>query len=131
MCVAINASAANVGAGLQTLPPEGNATTAPVITAFVATGGAALTLTLDGSGAATDYICIAFSAPQSSGRGFCKTFWQQTVVAASIGTPQILTDGYVAQFGQLISGQRLFYKFTPVNEYGVVGVPLIGFITVT
>jgi hypothetical protein len=38
---------------------------------------------------------------------------------------------YLAQFGPWIAGQRIFYKLTPVNQYGVAGTPVMGFITST
>ena len=78
-----------------------------------------------------NFILLAFSAPQSSGVSFCKTFWQETHIAGnSIGAATYGT-AYVTQFGLPPLGSRVFYKLTPVNQYGVSGVPLIGYITVT
>jgi hypothetical protein len=112
-------------------PPNSNATVQPVISAFTAVGGAAITLTLAAGGNTADFVLIGLSAPQSGGRSFCKTFWQQTFCAADVITPQVLTVGYEAQFGAPPTGSRIFYRLTPVNEYGVAGVPLISFISVS
>ena len=131
MCVAINVNLQNVGHAMVATPPVSNATIAPSIVTFTAVSAGAITLTLAGAGLATDYVLEAFSAPQSSGTGFCKTFWQQTHVAANLGTAQILTTGYEAQFGIPTAGTRIFYRLTPVNQYGVAGSPVEGFVTVT
>jgi hypothetical protein len=131
MYVAIASSLANVGAASPASPPSSNATIQPVILTFTAVSAGAITLTLVGGGNADDFVLIGLSAPQSSGRGFCKTFWQQTFCNGAINTPQVLTVAYENQFGVPPVGFRIFYRLTPVNQYGVAGVPLIGFITVT
>jgi hypothetical protein len=71
------------------------------------------------------------SAPQSGGRTFCKTFNQIDKLAGNVVAATVLTALYTAQFGNIVAGQRLFYKLTPVNEYGVAGAPNMGFIVVT
>lgn len=131
MFVAINTELLNVGAAINPVPPISDVVTAPVITALTCVSTGALTLTLDGSGAATDYVLIAFSKPQSGGIGFCKVFWQQTICAANLATAQVLTTAYQVQFGIPPVGSRIFYRLTPVNQYGVKGVPVEGYITVT
>jgi hypothetical protein len=131
MFVAIVSSLANVGVAPPHAPPSSNATIQPVIAAFTAVGGAAITLSLQAGGNAGDFVLIGLSAPQSSGRSFCKTFWQQTFCDAAVITPQVLTVGYEAQFGPPLTGSRIFYRLTPVNSFGVAGVPLIGFISVS
>lgn len=130
MFIAINSQLYNCGQVTMTAPPVNNVVAAPAFSAFSFTGAGVLTLTLVPSGTASDFICIAFSKPQSSGRGFCKTFWQQLVVPGdSVGAATYGPD-YVAQFGLPPVGSRVFYRLTPVNQYGVAGVPVIGFITV-
>jgi hypothetical protein len=131
MFVAICSSLANVGVAAPAAPPNSNATIQPVIAAFTAVGGAAITLTLEAGGLAGDFVLIGLSGPQSGGRSFCKTFWQQCFVDAALTVPTVLTVGYEAQFGAPPTGSRIFYRLTPVNSYGVGGVPLIGFITVS
>jgi hypothetical protein len=130
MYVAIVSSLANVGLEPPQAPPSSNATIQPVIASFTAVSGEAITLTLAAGGNAGDFVLIGLSAPQSSGRSFCKTFWQQTFCSATVITPQVLTVAYEAQFGTPPSLSRIFYRLTPVNQYGVGGVPLIGFISV-
>jgi hypothetical protein len=58
-------------------------------------------------------------------------YWQAQFTTADIATAILVGPKIVAQFGALTAGQRLFGKFTPVNQYGVTGVPLKTFITVT
>lgn len=131
MFVAINTQLLNVGAVINSTPPLSDVVTAPVITTLTCVSAGDLTLSLDGSGAATDYVLIAFSAPQSGGIGFCKVFWQQAICPANTGAAQVLTGGYQLQFGIPPVGSRIFYRLTPVNQYGVKGVPVEGYITVT
>ncbi len=131
MCVSINTQMQNVGLAMEPLPPSSNATTAVILTSFTAVHAGAITLTLDGSGSADDFVLVAFSAPQSSGTSFCKTFWQQSVQAADTATAIVVTTDYNAQFGSPQAGQRIFYRLTPVNEFGVTGTPLIGYSTVS
>jgi hypothetical protein len=131
MFVGVNVQQQNVGEGLPASVPSTTTTTPPVLTAFTAIAAGAITLTLDGSGSASDFILQAFSAPQSGGVSFCKTFWQMSVVAADLATAQVITTAYTTQFGSPQAGNRIFYRFTPVNEAAWTGTPLIGFITVT
>jgi hypothetical protein len=131
MFVAIGTQLLNVGAVLPTATPATNATPpvgAPTLTAVHA---GAITFTPTGLGVSTDYILYAFSAPQSSGTSFNKTFWQAGHVAANSATAVVATTAYTAQFGPVQAGQRIFYKVTPVNQYGVTGTPYISFATVS
>jgi len=132
MYVSITAALVNAGGTATVAPPLSNAVTAPVVSvaSFVHSTGV-MTITLAGTGASTDYICLAFSKPRSSGTSFNKTFWQQLVVAASSTGAATYGTAYIAQFGSPAVGQRVFYKFTPVNQYGVTGTPVIAFMTVT
>lgn len=131
MYISIGTQLINCGQPLPTDPPSSNAVSAIGLTALTLDSSGTMVITLDGSGSADDFITIAFSSPRSSGVSFCKTFWQQTVVAANATTVATPGVAYTAQFGTAFAGQRVFYKFTPVNQYGVTGTPLIGFITVT
>ena len=131
MYVAINTQLLNVGAAQSAVIPISDAVFAPVLTTFAAVHAGAITLTMSGSGAVTDHLCCAFSAPKSGGVAFCKTFTQLLVCLGNLATAQVITTAYVAQFGAVAVGQRIFYRLTPVNQYGVAGVPNIGYITVT
>ena len=129
--VAIGSNLQNVGSAIASVPPISAVVAAPVLTVSTFTHLGVMTLTLTPSGTASDFILLAFSAPQSSGVSFCKTFWQETHIAGnSIGAATYGT-AYVTQFGLPPLGSRVFYKLTPVNQYGVSGVPLIGYITTT
>lgn len=131
MFVSIATQLQNVGQALPTAPPASNATASAGTPTLTAVHSGAITLTPTGLGAATDFMLYAFSAPQSSGTSFCKTFWQAGHVAANSTTAIVATTAYTAQFGSVQAGQRIFYKVTPVNQYGVTGTPYIGFATVS
>lgn len=117
--------------GVVTVPAATN-TVAPVVTVFTAVSTTGVvTLTLDGSGPSTDWILVAFARPQSPGRTFVNAWWQADVLAGdSVGNA---TEGakIVAEFGTLIAGFKLFYKLTPVNQYGFTGVPVSGFAVIS
>lgn len=131
MCVSINSQLLNCGAAMSATPPVSNAVASAGTPTFTAVHGAAITLTPTGAGATGDFQVYAFSAPQSSGTSFCKTFWQAGHVAGNSTTAIVATSVYVAQFGAIAAGQRIFVKVTPVNQYGVAGTPYIGFATVS
>lgn len=132
MFISINTQLLNCAQAALLNPPLSNAVSAPVVSAatFVSSTGV-LTITLGGGGPATDFILLAFSKPRSSGTSFNKTFWQQVVVPGSSVGGATYGTAYVAQFGKPAAGSRVFYRFTPVNQYGVTGTPVISFITVT
>jgi hypothetical protein len=127
MFVAVNASLFNASGFTTDAPPVDLVTTAPGITTFSAVGGGtpAMTLTLDGSGASTDWILIAFSRQVSAGTGFMKTFWQWKSVAGDTTTNTGLLAAYTAQFGTPGTGSRIFVRLTPVSADGWTGTPLI------
>ena len=131
MYVAVNAQLLNVGAAVSVVPPVSNAVTPVVETAATMTHLGVMTITLGAGGAATDFICLAFSKPRSGGTGYNGVFWQQLVVPANSAGAATYGAAYVAQFGLPAVGQRIFYRFTPMNQYGVAGTPVIAFITVT
>jgi len=131
MYVAINTMLINCGAVQSSAIPVTDAVFSAQFTAFTAVHAGAISLTPSGLGGATDFLLIAVSAPQSGGRSFCKTFWQYGHVAGNSVTPVVMTTGYNAQFGSPIAGQRIFYRLTPVNQYGVRGNANEGFIVVS
>jgi hypothetical protein len=114
----------NVGQALPTIPPVSSVTTAPAASVFTVTHLGVITITLSGLGAALDFILISFSAPVSAGVTFMKTFWQETHVAASSVGGATYGAAYVAQFGTIPAGSKVFLKLTPVNQYGVTGTPV-------
>jgi hypothetical protein len=125
MFVAVATALQNVGQALPTIPPVSSAVTAPSASVFTVTHLGVITITLSGAGSASDFILIAFSAPVSAGVTFQKTFWQQTHVAASSVGAATYGTAYVAQFGTIPAGSKVFLKLTPVNQYGVTGTPVI------
>ena len=131
MYVAINTQRINLGLAVSAVIPISDATIAPIFATFTAVHAGAITLTMAAGGVVTDYVLVALSPPQSGGRSFCKRFWQIATPLANVVTAQILTSAYTAQFGAVTVGQRIFYRLTPVNQYGVAGTPNEGYITVT
>lgn len=131
MCVSINATLLNVGASMSAVPPVNNTVASAAGSTFTAVHAGAITLTPSGLGLITDYQVYAFSAPQSAGTTFCKTFWQAGHVVGNSVAAIVATTVYTAQFGAVAVGQRIFVKVTPVNAYGVSGQPSIYYSTVT
>jgi len=131
MCVKVNTQLLNCGGALTAAPPVSNAVASAGIPTLTAVHSAAITLTPTGLGAAGDFQLYAFSAPQSAGVLFMKTFWQAGHVAGNSTTAIVATTAYTTQFGAVTAGQRIFFKVTPVNQYGVTGVPYISFAAVT
>jgi hypothetical protein len=131
MYVAITTQLRNCGQSPTTAPPVSSTVFSAGAPTFTAVSAGAITFTPTGLGASTDFLLIAFSAPQSSGVLFCKTFWQDTHVAGNSVVAVVATTSYQAQFGVPPVGTRIFYRATPVNQYGVTGTPVIGFATVT
>jgi len=131
MFVAVGTQLLNCGAALPTVAPlTGTVYTVGAPTFTVVSAGA-ITLTPTGAGAAADYLLYAFSAPQSGGVLFCKTFWQAGHVAGNSTTAIVATTAYHTQFGVPAVGQRVFCKVTPVSQYGVTGTPNIFFASAT
>jgi hypothetical protein len=131
MYVSINTQLLNVGAAQTSAPPVSNVVASAGVPTLTAVHAGAITLTPTGMGAMGDYQLYAFSAPQSSGVSSMKTFWQAGHVAGNSVAAIVATTAYTAQFGAVTAGQRIFFKVTPVNQYGVTGVPYISFATVT
>lgn len=124
MFVAINAQNANAGQLFREAPPTTNEQASySGVELTAAAGTPALSLAANEDGEAGN-ILIALSPPQSSGRLSCKQFWQHSVASGADG-PFNLLAGYVAEYGALVVGQRIFCKITPVNAQGVTGVPTV------
>jgi hypothetical protein len=125
MYVAIATQLANVLEPAPTAVPVTSDTSSPAFSVFTVTHAGVITLTLTPSGGATDFILIAFSAPQSAGVTFNKTFWQQLFVPGNSVGGATYGVAYIAEFGTIPAGSRVFLKLTPVNQYGVTGTPVI------
>jgi hypothetical protein len=123
--VGVGVSLLNVGSALPTIPPVSSTTATPVCTVFTVTHLGVITITLTASGGASDFILISFSGPQSAGVTFCKTFWQQTHIAGNSVGGATYGTAYIAQFGTIPAGSKVFLKLTPVNQYGVNGTPIV------
>ncbi len=131
MYVAINTQLLNVGAAQSATPPVSNAVASAGVPTLTVVSAGAITLTPAGGGLAGDFQVYAFSAPQSSGTSFCKTFWQAGHVAGNSVVAIVATTQYHTQFGTPAVGNRVFFKVTPVNQYGVTGTPYISYASTT
>jgi hypothetical protein len=131
MYVAIATQLLNCSQALPTVPPVSAAVFSAGAPTFTAVAAGAITFTPTGLGGASDFLLIAFSPIVSGGVLFQKTFWQERKVAGNSVVAVVATATYQAQFGVPAVGQRIFYRATPVNQYGVTGVPAIGFATAT
>lgn len=131
MFVACATQLQNCGQPIPTVAPASATVGGVIPVTFTAVHAGAITLTPTGTGAAADFMLLAFSPIASGGVLSQKTFWQLTHIAGNVVAAQVVTAAYTAQFGAPLAGQRIFYKVTPVNQYGVTGTPQIGFATVT
>lgn len=131
MFVAVNTQLQNCGVAINPVPPISNVTIAPTVSVATLTHLGVGTLTLNAGGAVTDYVLIAFSKPQGAGRSFVGNYWQDTHILANVVTATLFGPTFVAQFGAVNVGQKVFYKLTPVNQYGVTGTPTKGVIVVS
>lgn len=125
MYVSVTTSLLNVGQAASATVPVSSATVAPIVTVYTVTHLGVITITLTPTGGASDFILVAFSRPVSPGVGFMKTFWQQLHIAGNSTGAATYGTAYVAQFGTIPAGSKVFLKLTPVNQYGVAGTPLI------
>jgi len=124
MFVAVNCNRLNCGNAINETPPGTTEVFSPGAVTVTATAGTqALTVawsnTADG-----DFNAVAFSPPLSPGRRFPTRFWQAKVEPVA-GSPYNALAAYVAEFGALTAGKRIFVKVTPINDDGMSGVPVI------
>jgi hypothetical protein len=131
MFVTVNAQRLNCALAISSTIPASASVYSAGSPTFTAVGAGAITLTPTGAGTASDFLLVAFSRIVSGGVSSFKTFWQQTKVAGNSTTAIVATAAYNTQFGSPVTGQRIFYKVTPVNQYGITGTPAIGFATAT
>jgi hypothetical protein len=125
MYVAIGTQLLNCGQALPTAVPSDSSVFSPVVTVFTATSAGVITITRSGVGGASDFCLVSFAKPVSAGVTFQKTFWQQTVEAGNGTGAATYGTAYVAHFGTLTAGTKVFAQLTPVNQYGVTGVPVV------
>jgi hypothetical protein len=129
--VTINAQLLNCGQAQSSAIPVSSSVFSPSPATFTAVHAGAITLTPGGGGGAADFLLYAFSPLQSGGVNFCKNFQQFGKVAGNSVVAIVATTAYNTLYGSPIVGQKIFYRLTPVNQYGVSGVPVIGQATAT
>jgi len=123
MFVAVNSQLLNCGSGVSETPPGD--TTVPVLSDVVlsaAITGGVLSADFTSTGTAADFILCAVAPLQSAGRSFVGRWWQAQVFPGNVTAAEVY-DQFVAEFGALVEGRKVFMKLTPVNQYGVTGAP--------
>jgi hypothetical protein len=127
MFVSIYSQLLNCETSPSTTPPVSASVYSPAPAIVTVSPGGLVIVTTPGNGGSADFLLYAFSQPKSSGVTFNKTFWQAGVGAGDLTGPQDYSGEYVGQFGLPPVGSRVFYRLTPVNQYGVKGTELIAF----
>lgn len=130
MFVGINASLQNASQPISTVPPISSDVFNFVDPIVQVTDTGFVLATTGATGTVDDFILYAMSQPKSGGITFNKTFNQLAVGPGNEPQPFDLGPAYVAQFGMPPLGSRVFFRLTPVNQYGVKGVEVIAFATV-
>ena len=123
MYVSITASLLNIGQSPSTSPPASSAVGAITNAVATATVNPVVGVRFDFSDA-TGYVLCAASKGTSPGVSYQKTFAQLEFDTNSVilQTP----DGdYSTYLGTPILGTKIFFRLTPVNQYGVTGAPTI------
>lgn len=123
--VAINTQLLNCGSAISNVPPIDNVV--PVLTDVTFLADISDTTVAAGfatTGSPSDFILVAYSPQMPSGRQFNGRWWQAGTVAGDSGDADFYAE-YIAEFGALTAGRRIFVKLTPVNQYGVTGAPTI------
>lgn len=123
--VAINTQLQNVSLPTVTAPPADFAVYSQAGADAVFSLATGLAIAPSGAGTSDDWALIALSKPVPGGRTFWKTYTQQQVVDGSTSSVAITTAAYGAEFGTPTVGQKVFVRITPVNQYGVTGVPAV------
>src|ERR1700677_622431 len=123
MFVSINTQLQNVGQAINPTPPV-SATVSPLVVGQSYIENAARAIQLVTTADPLAWCLVAASQPVSAGVSFMKTFTQLGVIAPT-GIGFDFGGSYSAQFGVPAIGQRVFFRLTPVNTYGVAGAPSI------
>lgn len=123
--VAIATQLLNCGVAISNVPPVDNVTPVLSDAAFVADiSDTTVAATFASTGAAADFILVAYSPQLPPGRSFNGRWWQAGSVAGDSADADFYAE-YIAEFGALQAGRRIFVKLTPVNQYGVTAAPTI------
>lgn len=124
MYVAINTQLINIGSAQSAVPPVSDSVETPTgVELTLDASTPEFTVAFDAVPANTKFL-VAASPQLSAGRRFTNTFTQFTIADAAATDAEISTD-YSAFYGTLTAGRKVFAKVTPVNQYGVTGVPII------
>lgn len=124
MFVAVQTQRQNVSLALSTDPPASTAT--PTLTAVSLLLNDGPNFAIDFTSDAAGYALFAASPPLSPGRHFPPRFWQASAGGIAEGdAEQPIETPYIAEFGALTLGTRIFAKITPVNSEGWTGTPTI------
>src|SRR5271154_2178482 len=129
--VGIYVNLINLGLAAPTAPPATNAVFTPIVATFAPNETTTPVFTPTFTAIPTGGVmAIAVSQQVGPGVGFWATWWQIGTYAATIASAVLLAP-YIAHFGTLTTGRKIFGKFTPFNTSGVKGQPVITSAVVT
>lgn len=113
----LNNNLSTVGAAtIDDVPLPGEVSTVNFTALAAAAGAGTVSLTLSGAVPAGTYMKIFATAPQSPGVNFVKSEYRLIKSAApAAATPVAIGTEYVARFGAMTAGQKIFVKVVFVN----------------
>lgn len=114
-------------AGLSTPPdvPIDPPPAPPVITGVDAEDDGTLEISLSGAVPADTYALIDAGEQVSAGVTFFRDFRRLTVAAPASTSPLSISGGYVARWGALILGRRIFFRVRFLTETGGVSAEAV------
>lgn len=126
--VKLNSNLVEIGAAPITLPPLPTSVIGPATITFTAAAGAATaSLAWTGGAVPVDTAWIIRMTPQvSPGKSFVKNLYRDTVFfAAADVTPTSVVTEFVARFGTLVAGQKIFVEVTACGTLtGIKSTPI-------
>ena len=117
MYVAVNMNLQNAGQSLVQTPPV-DMTVNPVTPVIIYADVTGTFLVMYTAASAGDFVLGAYSALLSAGVQFNKTFTQGAVDSTSAGFMD-LSAPFLAQWGAMTLGRKVFARVQPVNEDGL------------
>lgn len=126
--VKLNTNLYNYGtANIEDCPSP---TAIPALNSITLTGAAgtpALSLAFNPSPVDTDFTFVVFATPQvTPGKSFVKNLFRWLPISGGVSTtPANILSSYVARFGPLVEGQKVFVRcFLVSKTTGQAGIPL-------
>jgi hypothetical protein len=122
----IYANLSTISYPIQATPPVAAENFHVLITTLNATHGASLNIAYTTGVSVLSRVVIGASRPMSPGRTFCDKFYQIFSQGAQQTGIINYYANYIARYGQLAQGRKLFVKLTGINHSGVQMSPSYG-----